>query len=61
MSEQPGRTAVTTDLGRYVVVRCPSCNSKWFEITYDNDHDTHLTRCAGCGVPMVIKRLRDLD
>jgi DNA-directed RNA polymerase subunit RPC12/RpoP len=56
-----GRTAVTTDLGRYVTIRCPSCNSPWFEIVYDDEADSHLTRCASCGVRLIVKRLRDLD
>lgn len=61
MVELPEGAAPTPDPGRYVPIRCPSCASTRFEITYDDALDAHLYRCAGCGTPLVLKRLRDLD
>ena len=61
MTTQPGRTAPTTDLGRYVLVCCPACASRWLEIVHDQEVDQHLTRCTGCGSVLILKRWRDLD
>jgi len=44
-----------------IVVGCPSCGGRTWRIEYVEEVDTHRYVCATCGVPLILKRLRDLD